>query len=50
MAAEIERHTLRSLATLLDLDPEIIHATFTTGGAESNFTAVLTALAHHFPG
>lgn len=48
-ACEIERHTLRRLAALLGLDADATHATFTTGGAESNLSAVLAALAHHFP-
>lgn len=46
---EIERHTLRHLSGLLGFDPDATHATFTSGGAESNLSAVLTALAHHCP-
>jgi glutamate/tyrosine decarboxylase-like PLP-dependent enzyme len=48
-ACEIERHTLRHLARLLGFDPDATHATFTTGGAESNLSAVLATLAHHCP-
>jgi glutamate/tyrosine decarboxylase-like PLP-dependent enzyme len=46
---EMERHTLRHLAGLLGFDPDATHATFTSGGAESNLSAVLTALAHLCP-
>lgn len=48
MAVEIERHVLRALAARVGWtgDP---HATFTTGGAEANLTAVLFALARAFP-
>ncbi len=46
---EMERHTLRHLAGLLGFDPDTTHATFTSGGAESNLSAVLTALAHLCP-
>lgn len=48
---EIERHTLSAFARALgfDPDPERTAAHFTSGGAEANLTAVLVALAHHFP-
>ena len=46
-AAEIERLTLRRLAEAVGLGAE--HATFTSGGAESNLSAVLAALAHLAP-
>lgn len=48
MAVEVERHVLRALAARVGwtADP---HATFTTGGAEANLTAVLFALARAFP-
>ncbi len=48
-ANEIERHTLRHLAAALGMDPDAVLANFTTGGAEANLSAVLAALAHHFP-
>jgi glutamate/tyrosine decarboxylase-like PLP-dependent enzyme len=48
-ANEIERHTLRWLADKFGLPPETI-ATFTTGGAEANLSAVIAALEHLFPG
>ncbi|HEX2252184.1 MAG TPA: pyridoxal-dependent decarboxylase [Thermoanaerobaculia bacterium] len=46
---EIEGHTLRALAGLLGLPGEDLHATFTTGGAEANLTALAVALAWRFP-
>lgn len=48
-ANELERLTLRYLATALGLDPDGVLANFTTGGAEANLSAVLVALAHHYP-
>lgn len=48
-ANEIERHTLRCLAGPLGMDPETVFANFTSGGAEANLSAVLAAMAHHFP-
>ena len=48
-ANEIERHTLRALARLAGFDPDATSAHFTTGGMESNLTAVVAALAHRFP-
>ena len=48
MAVELERHVLRALGARIGWgDP--MHATFTTGGAESNLTAVLLAIAKAFP-
>jgi aromatic-L-amino-acid decarboxylase len=48
-ANEIERHTLGWLASKFGFPSSAI-ATFTNGGAEANFTAVIAALAHAFPG
>jgi aromatic-L-amino-acid decarboxylase len=48
-ANEIERHTLRCLAASLGMNPEAVSANFTSGGAEANLSAVLAAMAHHFP-
>ena len=45
---EIERHTLGWLATKFGL-PSNVLATFTSGGAEANLSAVVTALTHAFP-
>lgn len=48
-ANEIERHTLRILTGLLGLDPDRTSATFTSGGAEANQSAVIAALTHAVP-
>jgi glutamate/tyrosine decarboxylase-like PLP-dependent enzyme len=48
MAVEVERHVLRALAARVGWT-DAPHATFTTGGAEANLTAVLFALARAFP-
>jgi glutamate/tyrosine decarboxylase-like PLP-dependent enzyme len=47
-ANEIERHTLRALAQLIGFEGDV-HATFTSGGAEANVSALLTAIAHRAP-
>jgi glutamate/tyrosine decarboxylase-like PLP-dependent enzyme len=47
-ANEIERHTLAWLAARFGLPVET-QATFTTGGAEANLTAVIVALTRAFP-
>ena len=47
-ANEIEKHTLDWIAGKLGL-PDQIESSFTSGGSEANFTAVLVALTHHFP-
>jgi aromatic-L-amino-acid decarboxylase len=47
-ANEIERHTLAWLARAFGL-PEDAVASFTTGGAEANFSAVIVALTQAFP-
>lgn len=46
-ANEIERHTLAWLAAKLGF-PAGCHATFTSGGAEANFSAVIAALTRAF--
>lgn len=48
-ATELERIVLRRFSGALGLPPEGVHASFTTGGSEANLSAVLAALAHHFP-
>jgi glutamate/tyrosine decarboxylase-like PLP-dependent enzyme len=45
---EIERHTLAWLAGKFGLPSDAV-ANFTSGGGESNFTAVIVALARAFP-
>src|SRR4051794_18708348 len=47
-ANAIERHTLGWLAGTLGLPPDV-HATFTTGGAEANLSAVVVALTRACP-
>jgi glutamate/tyrosine decarboxylase-like PLP-dependent enzyme len=47
-ANEIERHTLNWLTDKFGFPSSAI-ATFTNGGAEANFTAVVAALEHAFP-
>jgi aromatic-L-amino-acid decarboxylase len=47
-ANEIERHTLAWLAGKFGL-PAATRATFTTGGAEANLSAVIVALTRAFP-
>jgi glutamate/tyrosine decarboxylase-like PLP-dependent enzyme len=47
-ANEIERHTLAWLAARFGL-PATTSATFTTGGAEANLSAVIVALTRAFP-
>ena len=48
-ANEIERHTLRWLAAKFGLPADAV-ATFTSGGAEANLTAVIVALTRAYPG
>jgi glutamate/tyrosine decarboxylase-like PLP-dependent enzyme len=48
-ANEIERHTLRCLASAIGMNPDEIIANFTSGGAEANLSAVLAAIARQFP-
>lgn len=47
-ACEIERHTLAWLAARFGM-PSDAAASFTTGGAEANLSAVIAALTHAFP-
>lgn len=49
-ANEIESRALEFLCRRVGFDARTSCATFTTGGSESNLTAVLAALAHRFPG
>lgn len=48
-ASELERHVLRALATRLGYEPDASHATFTSGGQESNLSALCMALHRAFP-
>ncbi len=49
-ANEVERYVVHQFAQKFSYPPEDIDGTFCTGGAESNLTAFLCALNHHFPG
>jgi glutamate/tyrosine decarboxylase-like PLP-dependent enzyme len=49
-ACELEHRALAALQGLIGWGPEEGLATFTTGGAESNVSALLCALAWRFPG
>lgn len=49
LAVEIENYVLRELAVQFGYPHDVADGTFTTGGAEANLTAVLTALSYHFP-
>ncbi|MFW9903503.1 MAG: pyridoxal phosphate-dependent decarboxylase family protein [Candidatus Thorarchaeota archaeon] len=48
-AAEVERYVIQKLGQQFGYKLEEIDGTFTSGGAEANFTAILTALRHKFP-
>ena len=48
-ANELERVTLRYFARTLGFDPDSTFANFTSGGQEANASAVLAAIAEHFP-
>ncbi len=50
LAAEIERHLVRSIGRRFGYDLSQIDGTFCSGGAEANHTAVLASLVHAFPG
>ncbi|WGU96345.1 pyridoxal-dependent decarboxylase [Paenibacillus dendritiformis] len=49
VAVEIENYVLKEIAAKFGYSSETADGTFTTGGAEANLTAVLTALIYHFP-
>lgn len=46
---EIERHTLHFVAQQLGFDTQSLACNFTAGGSEANHSAVVVALAHHYP-
>lgn len=48
-AVELEQHVLRALAARLGYSAPNLHATFTAGGAESNLSATVLALARKAP-
>ena len=49
LAAEIEQHLVRAFGERFGYDPARVEGTFTSGGAEANHTALLTALTRAFP-
>jgi len=48
-AVEVENHLVQALGKKFGLKKEDMDGVFTTGGAEANLTAVLSALNEHFP-
>ena len=48
-AAEVERHLVRAFATRFGFAADDADGVFTSGGAEANTTAMLTALVRAFP-
>lgn len=48
-ACEVEHHLIKTMAGQFGYDPEKADGSFTTGGAEANMTALLTALVSTFP-
>ncbi|MGI8744495.1 MAG: pyridoxal phosphate-dependent decarboxylase family protein [Bryobacteraceae bacterium] len=48
-AIEVERHLVRCFGERFGYAPQQTDGTFTSGGAEANHTAVLTALTNAFP-
>jgi glutamate/tyrosine decarboxylase-like PLP-dependent enzyme len=49
LAVEIEQHLVRAFGERFGYDPARVEGSFTSGGAEANHTAVLTALMRAFP-
>jgi glutamate/tyrosine decarboxylase-like PLP-dependent enzyme len=49
LASEMELHLIRSLAEKFGIPRDQADGVFTSGGAEANHTALLTALFHHWP-
>lgn len=48
-AIEVEQHVLKSFGARFGYAPEKTEGSFTSGGTEANHTALLVALARHFP-
>ena len=48
-AVEVEQHLIRSIAHRFGYESTNADGTFTSGGAEANHTAMLTALVNQFP-
>jgi glutamate/tyrosine decarboxylase-like PLP-dependent enzyme len=49
LGAEVEQHLIRAFAARFGFDPARVEGNFTSGGAEANHTALLTALTRAFP-
>jgi glutamate/tyrosine decarboxylase-like PLP-dependent enzyme len=49
LANEVEQHTIRAIGARFGYDPALVNGAFTSGGAEANHTALLTALVDRFP-
>jgi glutamate/tyrosine decarboxylase-like PLP-dependent enzyme len=49
LATEMEQHLVRAFAERFGFDPARSEGTFTSGGAEANHTALVTALNRAFP-
>ncbi len=49
LASEMELHLIRSLAEKFGIPRNLADGVFTSGGAEANHTALLTALFHRWP-
>ena len=49
LATEVEQHLVRCFAERFGFDPARSEGTFTSGGAEANHTALVTALNRAFP-
>ncbi|MFW9992156.1 MAG: pyridoxal phosphate-dependent decarboxylase family protein [Candidatus Odinarchaeota archaeon] len=48
-AVEVEKHLIHIIGQKFGYNQNEIDGTFTTGGTEANFTAILTAMARAFP-
>jgi glutamate/tyrosine decarboxylase-like PLP-dependent enzyme len=49
LAVEIEQHLVRAFGERFGYDPARVEGSFTSGGAEANHTALLTAMMRAFP-
>jgi glutamate/tyrosine decarboxylase-like PLP-dependent enzyme len=49
LAVEVEQHLVRAFGERFGYDPAKVEGSFTSGGAEANHTALLTALQRAFP-
>jgi glutamate/tyrosine decarboxylase-like PLP-dependent enzyme len=49
LAVEVEQHLVRAFGERFGYDPARVEGSFTSGGAEANHTALLTAMTRAFP-